>query len=134
MRGKVIAYDKSTINAYYHLLDFEGDDEFTEYMRDDIDLEEVIKTLCWLGAEWKSKEREAISFSVKELSRYGKVWHYFICAKLMPTMHIRDVINDRAVLLYALVMQKRSTWGKSSRTPSRLLFRGVLQSDYHTRH
>lgn len=62
VHGKIILYDKARINAYYHTTDIEGNDKFTDYMAEDIDLEEVIKTLCRPGANWKSKEHEAIIF------------------------------------------------------------------------
>lgn len=65
VKGKMVSYDKSSFNAYYRTPDIQGDDEFTEYMREDIDLEEVIQTLCRPGAIWKSKEHETISFSAK---------------------------------------------------------------------
>lgn len=43
VRGKAVSYDKATINAYYQVPDIAGDDEFIEYIRDKIDLEEVTK-------------------------------------------------------------------------------------------
>lgn len=103
VRGKEVSYAKAEINAYYKLSEMVGDDEFTEYMQKDIDLSEVIKVLCRPGAEWKSKEHEAFSFAHKELNRYGKAWYYFLCAKLMSTTQVTDVIHDRVVLLYAIV-------------------------------
>lgn len=51
VRGRAVLYDKANINAYYHVPDIMGDDEFTEYMYEDIDLEEVITTLCLLGTD-----------------------------------------------------------------------------------
>lgn len=106
VRGKAVSYDKANINAYYHIPDIEGDNEFTEYMTEDIDLDEVIKALYRPWADLKAKEHEAISFSHKELNRYGKAWYYFIYAKLMPTTHVNDVIKDRVVLLYVIVTGK----------------------------
>ena len=33
-----------------------------------------------------------------------KVWHHFICARLMPTMHLSKVTKERVVLLYGIQM------------------------------
>lgn len=46
-----MSFDKASINAYYHIEDMEDDDEFTEYMSKDLDLDEVIKALCRPGAD-----------------------------------------------------------------------------------
>lgn len=72
MRGRAVSYDKANINAYYHVPNIAEDDVFTEYIRKDIDLEEVIQALSRPRAEWKSKEHEALSFLNKKLSRYNK--------------------------------------------------------------
>lgn len=54
VRGKAVSYDKAIINSYYQIEDMSDDDEFTQYMTEDLDLEQVIKTLCRSGADWKS--------------------------------------------------------------------------------
>lgn len=51
VRGRAVSYDKAIINAYYHIPNIAGDDEFIEYMHEDIDLEEMITTLCRPGAD-----------------------------------------------------------------------------------
>ena len=33
-----------------------------------------------------------------------KVWHHFICARLMPNMHLSEVTKERVVLLYGIQM------------------------------
>lgn len=75
----MVSFDKRSINAYYQIEDMSDDDEFTAYMTEDLELDQVIKTLCKPSVNWKSKEHEAISFSHNELSRYGKAWYYFMC-------------------------------------------------------
>lgn len=44
--------------------------------------------------------------SNKELSRYGKAWYSFICAKMIPITHVSDVVKERAVLLFAIMKGK----------------------------
>lgn len=112
VRGKSVLFDKQSINSYNQIEYMSDDNEFTEYMTEDLNLDTVIKTLCRPGAEWKSKGNDgAINFSNGELRRYGKAWYSFICAKLMPTTHVSDVIKDIVVLLYAIVMGKNINVG-----------------------
>lgn len=106
MWGNLVSYDTMSINLYYQIEDMVDDDVFTQYVRNYLDLNQVLKGLCRLGAKWKTKEHEAITFSNKELSIYGKAWYSFICAKLMLITHVSDVIKDRAVLLYAIMKGK----------------------------
>lgn len=49
---------------------------------------------------WDKRESQ---FSA--LSRYGKAWYAFICARLMPTTHQNDVTKERAILLHGIVYQ-----------------------------
>lgn len=106
VRGKSVSYDKVSIKSYYQITDMSDDNVYTEYVDNYLNLDQVIKYLCRPGADWKAKEHEAINFSNKELSRYGKAQYSFICAKLMPTTHVSDVIKDRVVLLYTIVKGK----------------------------
>lgn len=54
VRDKAVSYNKQNINAYYQIEDMSNNDEFTEYMTEDFDLDTVIKTLCRPGVDWKS--------------------------------------------------------------------------------
>lgn len=84
--------------------DDDDDDEFTNFFNNNPNWGVVIRQLCRPGAAWKSKDQQgAMTFPHKELSRYGKVWYTFLCAKLMPSTHLADVTQERAVLLYAIV-------------------------------
>ena len=42
----------------------------------------------------------------KAMDKYSKVWHYFIRAKLMPTMNFSIVIKEKATLIYAIQSDK----------------------------
>lgn len=44
-----------------------------------------------------------INFPHSALSRYGKAWYAFICARLMPTRHQNDATKERSWLLYGIV-------------------------------
>lgn len=72
----------------------------------------MIKCLCKPGAQWTIRGEEAISFSRSELSIYGTAWFNFICAKLMPSSHVSNVIKSRACPLFAIVTVKSINVGK----------------------
>ena len=94
VRGKQVAFDQATSNSYYSLPNID-DDECNTYFSEDLDWEEVMTALCKPRTQWKLSGDEALSFPNSAMTRELKVWHYFIGAKLMPIMHVSDVINDR---------------------------------------
>ena len=51
-------------------------------------------------------------FPSKDLHPHMKVWHHFICARLVPTMHLSEVTKERAALLYAILMGKKINVGR----------------------
>lgn len=112
VRGKVVSFDKARINAYYNIANMSDDDEYTKYRTEELNLDEVIKCLCKPGATWTLKGTEMLYFSHSELSRFGKAWYYFLCANLMPTTHFTELLRDRAVLLYCIVIGKNIIVGQ----------------------
>lgn len=111
VRGKMVPFDRTTINRLYHLPDIEHD-EYSTYAREELDLEQVILKLCRPGTQWKFRGHEALSFKTSELSVTNKVWHSFICAKLLPVTHISDVTRERAILVYTIVTGKSIDVGR----------------------
>lgn len=82
VRGNSVSFDKANINAYYHIRDMEDEGEFTKYRDEDFDRNQVLKCLCRPGVIWTLKGNNVLHFSPSELSRYGKAWYSFICAKI----------------------------------------------------
>lgn len=100
VRGKSVGFNSLAINAYYQIVPIEND-EFTEYRQEELDWDQVIRVLCRPRAQWTLKGDEVVHFSHSELSRIRKEWYYFICAKMMSSSHVSEVIKAQAVLLYA---------------------------------
>lgn len=112
VRGKSVAFNNVSINAYYQTVPMDHD-EYTAYKQEELDWDQVINgDLCRPEAEWTLKGDEAVHFSHSELNRFGKAWYYFICANMMSSTHMTEVIKDREMLLYALVIGKRIDAGK----------------------
>lgn len=73
VRGKSVSFDPENINSYYQLEGMVTDNEFTQYYHNYRDFNEVIQCLCRPGAKWRRREEQgAVTFSNKELNRYGK--------------------------------------------------------------
>lgn len=106
VRGKSVEVSFGSINAYYGLNTIPNNG-FIQYLDHELDYSEVIQALCVPGTQWKlTDQQEAVLFPTSALSNYGKAWHAFICAKLMPCRHTSDVINRRAALLFCIAQGK----------------------------
>lgn len=106
VRGKPVSYDAESINAYYNLPNIEKDDELMTYKLESFNLGQMLATLGRPGAIWTRKGGVIVHFSHMELNRNTKAWYYFLCAKLLPTTHVSDVIKDCALVLFAIVTGK----------------------------
>lgn len=54
---------------------------------ENIDYMKVVEGLTIGGPKWVITNRRHKSFDAKNLTNISYVWKYFICLKLMPTMH-----------------------------------------------
>ena len=48
VRGKVVAFDRTTLNRFYRLEDIEYD-EYSAYLDDHVDINEIVTTICKPG-------------------------------------------------------------------------------------
>lgn len=76
------------------------------YLANEFHWYKVLKHLCRLWAIWTWKGNRDLHVSSNELSRYGLAWFYFICARLLPYIHLSEINRDRAALLYAIIIRK----------------------------
>ena len=77
VKGKRVAFDRTTINQYYSLPKID-DDGYNTYFSEDLDWDEVMTALCKLGTQWKLSGDKALSFPSSAMIRELKVSHYFI--------------------------------------------------------
>ena len=102
VRGRTVPFSADAINAFYQLR-VPHQCQYA-YMRDfDPDYEEVIQTMTKPGTTWIKGRKGGTVFHSKDLSRYGKIWYAFLCAKLLPSTHTSDVTKEKALLLFAIV-------------------------------
>ncbi|KAI3450274.1 hypothetical protein Pfo_006939 [Paulownia fortunei] len=71
MRGKWVHFDHSTINAFYDLPNI-NEDEYSTYKSNEVNFDEIISTLAYLGAQWTIKGETVITFNFSHLYRAYK--------------------------------------------------------------
>ena len=50
------------------------------------------------------------------LTEHAKAWFYFMSSKLLPSKHVSTVYRDRAVVLYAILMNFKFNLGNIIKT------------------
>ena len=95
-------YDAGTVNQLFHL-------QYTPISPDELDLlmesanmEAVSNEICRRGTRWNIVRNEHADFPSKGLHQNMKVWHDFICGRLVPTLHTSEVTKKRALPLYGI--------------------------------
>ena len=105
VRGKWVGISRTSINAYYGLVNIE--DEGYLAVLEDVPYDGILDALCVDGAEWKlNKDGMHVSIPQHALRKYPRAWYHFLVARLMPAQHVSDVIRDRAILLYAIMVRR----------------------------
>ena len=54
-------------------------------------LDEVSRELCDKVVNWTVVRGTKTTFQTKELQSDMKIWHHFICTRLVPTTHLTEV-------------------------------------------
>ena len=107
VRGKWVAFDRTTINRYYNLPNI-NNDEYEHMSKGEVNWETIMNALCpGTTTRWVMTQSDAVkSFSGQNMSRSSKAWHYFMCSKFMPITNFSAVSKDRVGLTYAIQMGK----------------------------
>ena len=64
------------------------------------------------GTRWTIVRDEHAHFPCKDLKQNMKVWHHFICGRLVPTMYTLEVTKERPMLLYGIQKGLKINVGK----------------------
>lgn len=107
VRGKMVPFDRTTINRYYKLSNIEND-AYERMLEGSINWDTIKDALCpGTVTYWDRNQRGVVkTFPGKNMSKSSKAWHYFVCSKFMPTTNFSAVAKDRAGLTYAIQMGK----------------------------
>ena len=64
--------------------------------------------LCRALVPWKRYANGGLkSFAGQAMTKTSKIWHYFVCAKLLPTTNFSVVMKHRAAFVYAIMKKKK---------------------------
>ncbi|GMN61530.1 hypothetical protein TIFTF001_030607 [Ficus carica] len=108
VRGKRVDISGATINDVYRLNDVEDEYlEFSKYVHEN-QLSEIVKEICVPGTEWIKSARGSLSLSRCNLKPGPMIWNHFLKSRLMPSTHDNIVYKDRVILLFAIVVGRKS--------------------------
>ena len=104
VKGKWVAFDRTTINGYYGLVDIEDDQYQVLLESDETNWDNIKNALCKEPVAWKRHTNGGLkSFPGQAMKKIAKIWHYFVCAKIQPTTNVSAVMKSRAALVYAIL-------------------------------
>ena len=114
VRGKEVKYDNTTINNLLHLqYNPVGPDDMDVLLNNKANIPMITQAICQSkGTRWTIVRDAHAHFPLNDLHPHMKVWYHFICARLMPTMHLSEVTKERVALLYAILMGKKINVGQ----------------------
>ena len=98
VQEKQVNYTAAAINNLQHIQAPHLDDVMS--MDNMTDLDEVSRKIYKKVVRWTMVRGTQTTFLTKELESNMKIQHYFIYARLVPTIHLTEVTRERALLLY----------------------------------
>ena len=108
VKGKWVPFDWTTINNYYGLDNVEDEEYHAILDNDATNWDAIRDELCKVSVPWKRYTNGGLkSFASQAMTRTSKIWHYFVCAKLLPTTNFNDVVKNKAALVYAIQKKKK---------------------------
>ena len=103
MKGVCVPFDGATINRVLGLLDIDSD-EFRQLFQNP-NYNEILKKVAGPNSKWNTKKDGGL-YEIPRgcLTEHAKVWFYFMSSRLLPSKHVSIVYRDRALLLYAILV------------------------------
>ena len=65
-------------------------------------MDEISQELYGKAVTWTMVRGTRTSFVTKELQPDMKIWHHFVCARLVPTTRLTEATRDRSLLVYGI--------------------------------
>ncbi|EOY09125.1 Uncharacterized protein TCM_024515 [Theobroma cacao] len=129
VRGCQVFFDADTINQFYNTLDIRND-EYSQLVNGDIDLDEVLGSINILGTEWKVHKGVPISFKVNAMDSVYKsgrhvvgLWYPYLIIALCHQARVVWSTNEKLLhpkipldggIINRFYMQEKPTIGGSS--------------------
>ena len=103
VRGVLVDFSTKSINAYYNLEPVNAKPYDRLYANPNYP--EILRMLTNGQGKWKlNNEGHAVHFKATHLAYILKVWHHFITSCLILTTNVCEVIEKRAILNYAIIL------------------------------
>lgn len=82
-----------------------GQDTWNDKTPEDFDLDLIVVTLCVPETHWKFKRgtTDCSTFSTSCMNRFARSWNSFICANIMPSLHVHEITVERTRLLWGIL-------------------------------
>ncbi|KAL3831139.1 hypothetical protein ACJIZ3_019941 [Penstemon smallii] len=116
VRGRIVKFDKATINTLYELPTYVID-QYTTCLADAIDMKDIVEFICLSDTVLPVTG----NFLKASLTPIAKIWFAFIASRLMPTTHYTKISEDKARLIYSLMKGHTVDIGG-------LLFKGLIRN------
>ena len=115
VRGVWVPFDGATINRVLGLSNIDSD-EFKQLVRNP-DYNEIVKKVASPNAKWSIKKDGGL-YEIPRgcLTEHAKALFYFMSSRLLPSKHVSTVYRDRAMLLYAMLMNFKLNLGNIIQT------------------
>lgn len=94
VREKQIRFDVIVINTLLRIQVQAPYPDDVMRMDSTTNLDEVTRVICGRVMNWIVVRGKWTAFPTKELETTMKIWHHFICARLVPTAHMTEVTQE----------------------------------------
>ncbi|KAL8116363.1 hypothetical protein AgCh_022749 [Apium graveolens] len=82
-----------------------GQDTWNDKTPKDFNLDLIVDTLCVPETHWKFERgtTDYSTFPASCMNRFARAWNSFICANIMPSLHVHKITVERARLLWGIL-------------------------------
>ena len=102
VQEKQVRYDAGVFNTLLQLQYNPHGPDVVALLVDSTNMEEISAEIC--GRVTKSDIVRGVHahFPLRDLQQNMKVWHHFICGRLVPTLHTLEVTKEKTLLLFGI--------------------------------
>ena len=103
IKVKWISFSSKQTYQTYNLNEMKNGSKFMKLVNE-LDFHKIVNLLTDGKGKWNATRKNPHEFISREsLTEQAKVWFYFICSIILSTKHLSTVMENEAVLLYAIL-------------------------------
>ena len=112
IKGKWISFDREEINKTYNLKEMKDNSNFKKLVKEQ-NYQKIVELLTDGKGEWNSTKKNPYeSIAGGSMTEEEKFFFYFLSSILLPSKHLSIVIEEEALLLYAILKGYKLNVGK----------------------